>query len=504
MRVLGTSMAIAMLVSVAAASAADRPNIVFLMADDQCCYSLGCYGNADVQTPNIDQLAREGMTFDHHYDTTAICMASRASVMTGMLEFKTGCNFSHGPLTQEKWLKSYPMLLRAAGYQTAFAGKFGFVVVSSPNSKDARLPSDDFDRWGGGPGQTSYETRKNKSMVEYAQQYPHSTLSYGAFGRDFIRQAARSNQPFCLSISFKAPHKPATPDPRFNDVYRGKKFHKPANFGRENGLHFSEQSRQGRQFERFYSWNYADQYDQVMAVYHQQVYGIDVAVGMIRKAIAEAGVQSNTVVIYTSDNGFLCGSHGYGSKVLPYEESSRVPMIVFDPRHVKSRKRLRCDALSGNVDVAPTILSLAGLTAPKNMDGRNLMTIYDDPKSAIHEALPLTNVWGPQSAHSLSVVTRKLKYIFWAYGEDGMQPTEELYDTQKDPLELQNLAHNPEYTEALKSMQAHYDDALAKWRREAVDYNDYQRFGVLFDRHVLWDQKKKSIADTKRRSTTKK
>ncbi len=113
-------------------AAAERPNIVFLMADDQCCYTLGCYGNADVQTPNIDQIAADGIVFDNHYDTTAICMASRASVMTGMFEYKTGCNFTHGPLTQDKWQRSYPMLLRAAGYETAFAGKFGFEVVIPP------------------------------------------------------------------------------------------------------------------------------------------------------------------------------------------------------------------------------------------------------------------------------------------------------------------------------------------------------------------------------------
>ena len=196
------------------------PNIVFLFADDQSTYSVGCYGNNDVQTPNMDLLARDGVVFDKHYNTTAICMASRASVFTGMYEYKTGCNFSHGDMREDVWAKSYPVLLRNAGYLTAFAGKFGIVV------EGRGLCEDDFDFWGGGPGQTNYATAKNQSMQKYAEKYPHSTLSYGAFGQDVIREAVKQQRPFCLSISFKAPHKPATADPRFDEIYAGKSFKK--------------------------------------------------------------------------------------------------------------------------------------------------------------------------------------------------------------------------------------------------------------------------------------
>ena len=148
------------------AMAADkRPNIIFLMADDQATHSMGCYGAPEARTPNLDRLAKDGIVFDNHYDTTAICMASRANVMTGLYEYRTGCNFEHGPMMQDIWQKSYPILLREAGYTTAFAGKFGFEVKESPNAKGKGvLPEDDFDRWGGGPGQTSYSTAKNRSM----------------------------------------------------------------------------------------------------------------------------------------------------------------------------------------------------------------------------------------------------------------------------------------------------------------------------------------------------
>ena len=126
----------------------ERPNIIFLLADDQCTYSLGCYGNQDVRTPHLDQLASDGVLFDRHYNTTAICMASRSNVLTGMYEYKTGCNFTHGDMHPQVWAKSYPILLREAGYLTAFAGKLGLEVEGKG------LCQDDFDFWGGSPGQT--------------------------------------------------------------------------------------------------------------------------------------------------------------------------------------------------------------------------------------------------------------------------------------------------------------------------------------------------------------
>ncbi|MCA9121817.1 MAG: sulfatase [Planctomycetaceae bacterium] len=470
-------------ISVVLSAETKRPNIVFLMADDQCTYSMGCYGTPGAKTPNLDQLARDGLVFDNHYDTTAICMASRANVMTGMFEYRTGCNFDTGALLREHWLRSYPVLLRQAGYETAFAGKCGFEVTDKPGKK-GRLPDSDFDRWGGGPGQTSYVTKQNKSMAHYAGEYPHSTLSYGAFGRDFIRDAAKGKQPFCLSISFKAPHHPVTPDPKFDDVYEGNKFAKPGNFGREYGKHFSEQSRQGRQYTRFHEWKYSTDYDDVMAKYYQQIYAIDVAVGMIRDALVESDFLSNTVVIYTSDNGFICGSHGYASKVLPYEEASRVPLIVYDGRRPTPEAGRRCEALTGNVDFAPTILELAGLTIPDNMDGRSLLPLVADPGDSIHESLPLINVWGPKEVHSLAVVTRDWKYIYWPFDKGDFEPTEELYDTGQDPLELKNLTTDSSSANQLLRMREVYDKTLAHWREAGVVYHGYQELGATFERKI--------------------
>ncbi|MGI9242619.1 MAG: sulfatase/phosphatase domain-containing protein, partial [Verrucomicrobiales bacterium] len=213
--------------------------------------------------------------------------------------------------------------------------------------------------------------------------------------------------------------------------------------------------------------------------YHQQIYAVDVAIGMIRDAIREAGVQDNTVILFTSDNGFLCGSHGYGSKVLPYEEASRAPLIIFDPRNQNSRQQFRSSSLTGNVDIAPTVLDLAGLPAEEAVDGRSLLPIYNNPSSEIHSSLPLINVWGPAPCHSLAIVTKDLKYIYWAYDRGEFEPSEELYDTSNDPGELTNAAtRHPD----LGLMQELYDQQLTHWASKAVPYHNYRPFAKKFAR----------------------
>ncbi len=459
----------------------DRPNIIFLMTDDQNVRSLGCYGAPGVKTPNIDALAADGVAFDRHYDTTAICMACRATVMTGLLEYRHGVNFDTGTtgdgrMTREDWEESYPIVLRNAGYRTAFAGKFGFTIEDT--SKGDRYPEDDFDMWGGGPGQTSFITAKNKSMLQYAKKYPHSTRSYGAFGSDFIRESAKKNQPFCLSISFKAPHRPVQPDPLFDDIYAGALFPKPENFGREHGMHFSEQSRRGRQYQRFEGWHYNDSYDEVMAKYYQLIYAVDVAVGMIREAVETAGVKHKTLIIFTSDNGYLCGAHGYGSKVLPYEESSRVPLIIYDPRSEK--KADRCNVVTGNIDLAATILD-AALGRPNHGNGTSLLKHYvnnNNPKR--DRIIPLINVWGPEQVFSLGFVKGEWKYIYWPYTGDGMKATAEMYNLKEDPLELHNRINDNAIRDIRVQLEKDYANLVHDWKQQAIHRPHYKKAATLF------------------------
>ena len=476
-----TTLFLIILFNATLAVADDRPNIIFLMTDDQNVRSLGCYGAPGVKTPNIDALAADGVAFDRHYDTTAICMACRATVMTGLLEYRHGVNFDTGTtgdgrMTREDWEESYPIVLRNAGYRTAFAGKFGFTIEDT--SKGDRYPEDDFDMWGGGPGQTSFITAKNKSMLQYAKKYPHSTRSYGAFGSDFIRESAKKNQPFCLSISFKAPHRPVQPDPLFDDIYAGALFPKPENFGREHGMHFSEQSRRGRQYQRFEGWHYNDSYDEVMAKYYQLIYAVDVAVGMIREAVETAGVKHKTLIIFTSDNGYLCGAHGYGSKVLPYEESSRVPLIIYDPRSEK--KADRCNVVTGNIDLAATILD-AALGRPNHGNGTSLLKHYVNNNNPERDRIiPLINVWGPEQVFSLGFVKGEWKYIYWPYTGDGMKATAEMYNLKEDPLELHNRINDNAIRDIRVQLEKDYANLVHDWKQQAIHRPHYKKAATLF------------------------
>lgn len=475
------------------ASKDSRPNIILLLTDDQAFTTIHAYGNPQVKTPNIDKLVEKGVSFRNNYATTSICMASRASIMTGMYEYKTGCNFMHGPLHQSKFERSYPVLLRKAGYYTGFAGKFGFAVTADTvksekdNTYDV-LPVDQFDWWAGGVGQTSYVTAKNKYLASYAEKYPHSTRAYGAACCDFIRKAVKTGKPFCLSMSFKAGHRPNTPDPFFDDVYANTRWEKPANFGRENGRHLALQSKLGRQYiNMFRGFGYEKEYQETIRKYQQLIYGVDYAVGKIIEELERKGIADNTVIIFTSDNGYNCGAHGFGGKVLPYEEGSRTPLIIYDPR--KGEKGVWSSSLTANIDLAPTILELAGLAIPKNMDGKSLVPVIDNPDIKVREALPLIQAWGTAPSIALTIVNEDYKYLYWPFAENT-EASEELFYLKEDPMEMQNVIYDQEHREELEKMRSFYDKALINWQHEAVKDANYREFAVLYNRMIPWERKK--------------
>jgi arylsulfatase A-like enzyme len=483
-------------VSALSCQSQERPNIVFLLSDDQTSIATGCYGNSQVVTPNMDKLAEQGVLFENHYNTTPICMASRANIMTGM--YKTGCNFMHGDLTVEKFEKSYPVILQKTGYFTGFAGKIGFELDEKESDKiEKSLPVGYFDMWGGGPGQTSYKTAKNPTIASYADKYPHSTRAYGAWAGDFIKEAKKSGKPFALSVSFKAPHLPFTPDLYFESVYGGKKYKKPANYGAENATHLSPQAKSGRQYNSYNFWRDSEEsYQDAIQSYNQLIHGVDYALGMIRKSLEEQGVADNTIIIFTSDNGYSCGAHNFGGKVLPYEEASKSPLIIYDPRTPKNIRGIRRETITANIDLAPTILTYAGIEVPENMDGENLVPLVNNPKGIDREFVALINMWGNDEIQEMSVVTKDWKYIYWQYSDKRMQPTEELFNIGKDQLEMKNLATNPKYAKKLEDMRKLYDERYTHLSNNVVDYNDYEKYKILFNPKASSKDKKPFLTGT--------
>ena len=477
-----------------ATKADDRPNIIFLLADDLRWDSLGHLNDFGVETPRLDSLAEQGVRFTKSYNTTAICQASRANYMTGLYEFSTGTNFAHGGMDFTTWENSYPHRLKQAGYFTGFAGKFGF-SVSTPDGKkgnaDTVRPS--FDWWAGWMDQGKYEITDNPDATEWFRKYgdrkEHTTHALGMLAQDFIREAVQKDQPFNLSVSFKAPHGPFALDERYTETYRGRTFGRPENYGFDEGS--PRQARSGRPYvKKGKEW--LEDYDKTMYKYHTLVLGLDAAVGMILEELDRQGIADNTIILFAADNGYFNGSKGMGGKLYAYEEASLSPTIIVDPRRDRGAFKSRfetSDLLTGNIDIAPTILDMAGIDVPAGTQGRSLVPTLKGQAENVHESVMLVQVWGTPSAQSLAVVSQQYKYIYWFYGGmNGFESTEELFDLHKDPLEQNNVSKDPEYETALNTMRRHYDDWLRVWAEQGVDRSGYPKYVRLADRHTPFEE----------------
>ena len=468
------------------------PNIIFMMADDQRWDAMGCMGNAVIKTPNMDRLAAQGVLFENAFLTTSICMASRAGIMLGQFESRHQCNFerpSNKTISYAEFENSYPRLLQKAGYRTGFIGKFGFAVskdkilncpLKPDGSRDSNkqlwkkqqyMPSDKFDAWYGFGGQGGYFPKDKGGR--------HLTRIMGEQAAEFLRNC-KPNQPFCLSISFKAPHGPTQPDPAYKDMYKDVKIPRQVNDGDEYFEKLPKVVREHWRGPRVYQKEAGpDTYQKFMQRYYQCITGIDAVIGRIRDELKRLKLDDNTVIIYTSDNGYFCGSKGLGGKCLLYEESIRTPLIIFDPRLDASRRGTRSKELALNIDFAPTMLDMAGLKPPPTVQGKSLVGLLTGKRkkwrdSTFHEnnftshfmpALSNAGDWREKvlerSVRCKAVRTKRFKYI--RYFEQ--QPIiEELFDLQNDPIEAFNLAERPKYSDILISLRKQCDDWIRKAR----------------------------------------
>jgi len=467
-----------------------QPNIIFLMSDDQRWDLMGCMGNPVIKTPNMDRLAAEGVLFENAFLTTSICMASRASVMLGQFESRHQCNFerpSNRTISYAEFDNSYPRLLQKAGYRTGFIGKFGFAVskdkiqncpLNPDGSRDSRghlwkkqeyMPADKFDAWYGFPGQGGYFPKDKGGK--------HLTQIMGEQAREFFEDC-EPGRPFCLSISFKAPHGPTQPDPAYKDMYKDVKIPRQINDGDEYFEKLPKVVREYWRGRRVYQKEAGpEKYQEFMERHYQCISGIDVVVGQIRDELRRLRLDDNTVIIYTSDNGYFCGSKGLGGKCLLYEESIRAPLIVFDPRLDVSKRGIRRRELVVNIDFAPTMLDMAGVKIPATMQGMSMLGLVGGKQkkwrdSTFHEnyftshfmpALSNAGSWRrkvlERSVRCKAVRTKRWKYI--RYFEQRPM-VEELFDIQNDPIEVYNLVEKPEYTDVLVRLRKLCDDWIHK------------------------------------------
>lgn len=434
------------------------PNILFILTDDQRFDSLGCAGNPVIQTPHLDRLAARGMRFRQHFVTTSICSVSRASIFTGQYLRRHGIGDFATPLSAAQWAETYPALLRSAGYRTGFIGKFGVGNAASMRSK-----TNDFDFWRGLPGQAGeWFIDPNDSSQQ------HATAKFGDQALDFL-ESCRPDQPFCLSISFNAPHardgKPREfqPDPRDEPLYTESLLPvaPSADLAAFERLpEFVQTSEARRRWERRFATEEMRQ--NTVRDYYRLITGIDREVGRLVRRLEELGMDRNTVILFTSDNGFFLGEHGLADKWFMHEESIRTPLIIFDPRQPARLRGRTVNAMTLNVDLAPTMIEMAGLAMPGAMQGRSLVPWLRGRRPAdwrtefFYEHHFGPNIIPPSEG------LRTGRYAYWRWLTPNRE-IEELYDLTRDPWQLRNLAAEPSSRNILKTMRI----ALERRREEA-------------------------------------
>ncbi len=440
----------------AAGQQSDRPNIIFLFTDDQRWDAMGCTGNPIIQTPQMDQLAAEGVRFEYAFVTTPICAASRASVFTGMYERTHGNTFGTPPLARPYIDVSYPLLLREAGYRTGFVGKFGVQVVEGSQSRM-------FDWY-----QRIFRNPYFKS-VNGKERHLTDLIADEAIG--FIRDSG-DMQPFCLSVSYNAPHAEDS-DPRqyippkaCDDLYQDVVIHDPLTGGGEffesQPLFLKESLNRIRWYWKF---DTPAKYQEMVKDYYRMVTGIDRTIGRIRDALEAQGLADNTVIIFMGDNGYFLGERGFAGKWYMYDLSIRVPLIVYDPRLTESKRGRVLDAFALNIDISPTMLDFAGVRIPDSLQGRSLVPLVNDERVNWRDYVFCEHLFErhdiPQSE---GIRTDRWKYLRYRHQTNS----EELYDLHVDPHETVNLAWRDAYFDVLVDLRNECDRIIKRLNSEKL------------------------------------
>ena len=438
--------------SVRGQSASRPPNIVFLMTDNHRWDLLGCAGNEIIQTPNIDRLAERGVRFTNSFCTTSICAATRASILTGEFRREHGYTFTMPPMSVQRMDRSYPALLKQSGYRTGFVGKLGVEV-------DPRAPDRMFDfyrRRIASSTRNPYYREADDGRVE------HITTINGDDAVEFIRTSSQ-DQPFCLSVSFSAPHPEDDHIDQYifdrelqalyeQDVIPPPPIPDDGYFHQLPGFIQVSMSRQ-RWFRRF---DTPEKYQRMMKGMYRLITGVDRQVGRIVAELERQGFDDNTVVIFTGDNGIMIGEHGLTGIWLMYEGSIRKPLIIADPRLDESRQGVTAEQMALSFDCPVTMLDLAGLPIPEQMRGRSLVPLMRDEAADWREDFFYEHLYERETIpKSEGVRTERFKYV--RYFERN-PVYEQLFDLVADPNEITNLVGDTKHGATLRALRARCDE----------------------------------------------
>ncbi|MBX2877237.1 MAG: sulfatase-like hydrolase/transferase [Saprospiraceae bacterium] len=431
-----------------------KPNIIFILTDDQRFDALGYQGNSLIHTPEMDKLAENGTYFKNAMVSTPICAASRVSIFTGLYERTHRYTFQTGNVRDSYMEQAYPKLLKDAGYHTGFYGKYGIRY---------NRPDELFDQYESYDRNGAYKDRRGYYYKKLGKDTVHLTRYTGQKALDFI-EGAQSGKPFCLSLSFSAPHAHDSAKDQYfwqettDELLQDIEMPGP-NLGEDK--YFDEQPdfvRAG--FNRVrWKWRYdtPEKYQHSVKGYYRMISGIDLEIGKIRKKLAEKGLDKNTVIIVMGDNGYFLGERQFAGKWLLYDNSIRVPLIIFDPR---ADQHQDIDELAQNVDVPSTILDLAGMPSPASWQGTSLLPIVQGKSKTINrDTVLIEHLWEFKNIPpSEGIRTKDWKYF--RYVND--QSFEELYDLNKDPKEINNLAKDPGHRAVLEELRQKCNELIRK------------------------------------------
>jgi arylsulfatase A-like enzyme len=428
-----------------------RPNILFILTDDQRFDDLGCMGNKIIQTPNLDKLAADGVIFNNAFVTTAICCSSRASILTGQHMRRHQIYDFATPLSSEAMDQTYPVLLQKSGYRTGFLGK---MAIGSP-SKEIRhlsLPADKFDFWFGFPQSINF-----RQVIDGKERFLTTVLAEKAV--EFLRTNP-TDKPFCLSISFKTPHGPWNFfDPDAPNPYENTEIHPLASYTREDYEAQPEFLRKSLNGSGEWPKDSRKRFLDHARTCYRLITGMDSAVGRIMASLEEFGLDDNTIIIFTSDHSSLRGTHGLFGKWIMYEESIRAPLIVRDPRLPAKLRGTRRDQMVLNIDFAPTMLALGGVAIPTRMQGCDLGPLLRNEPTEWRSEWFYEHTYNTKPprrpiAKSEGARTERWKYIRYIEREPLY---EQLFDLKRDPGEERNLAPLAEYVGVLADMRARWE-----------------------------------------------
>lgn len=451
----------------------NRPNIVFVMSDDHAAHAISAYGSRINTTPNIDRLAADGMRFDNAFCTNSICTPSRASILTGTYNHVNGVTTLNTPFDAR--LPAFPGLLRETGYQTAIFGKWhlGHGGVHDPRG---------FDDWVVLPGQGKYHDPELISAEGRRVQEGYATDVITDLALDWLRRRD-PDRPFCLLVHHKAPHRPWKPDRRhahmYDDVdipepdtlrddYRGRSAAAAAATMRVmddlDDVDLKEPVPPGLSPDAELSWRY----QRYIKDYLRCVASVDDGVGAVLDFLDAEGLTDDTVVVYTSDQGFFLGDHGWYDKRFMYEESLRMPLLIRGPGVVPAGAV--CDEMVLNVDFAQTFLELADVDPLPSMQGRSMLPLLrgehpEDWRRSMYYRYWMHDDGTHHVRAHYGVRTERYKLICYYGDGHGLpgssdrrfEPEWELFDLERDPRELTSVYDDPEYRQVRHDLEAELD-----------------------------------------------